>query len=365
MMSSAPPLVIYFSLLAPALLVLTLLSHALQAAAVVQNTKYEDSLFSLLDLLPRGDRARLEKDRASIMNKVELFVELHPEVFRRKYKFRFWTHEIYPLAALVALGASQKILELVYDVHPAAGSAAVAYECNYAKTVDLLRFWWGKCPAAFSTAHPVTQRLPLHSACSGNVLLDVVQFVYEAYPQALAQKNRYGWTPLHAAFRHTGLATIKYFMETIDDDAVIKQKTKSGLTPLHLAFCNRRREVSEFVVKTFPNFLMEAKEDPSTLPLHIACNHEYTAGIEVLLASDPDAAKLQDDRGRLPLAIALKNEKFKDKFSVIELIARAHPDAIDAVDHAGNPAVDMPTFRKLTKYLLNQKAAPPAKRQRT
>jgi hypothetical protein len=64
--------------------------------------------------------------------------------------------------------------------------------------------------------------------------------------------------------------------------------------------------------------------------------------------------------------LACKNENFKNNFNALELIARNHPDAIDAVDFGGNFAVDLATSpRKLIKYLLNQKSASPAKRQKT
>jgi hypothetical protein len=301
------------------------------------------------------------------MAKVGLLADLHPEVFCRTYNFRFWEDEvaIYPLAALCALGAPQKLIEFVFDLCPAAARDAVNVECRYAKNVDLLQFFCDKSPTVMSIPDPVEGELPLQIACQGGKL-DVVRFVYDAYPEALTHKDKYGWTPFHDALFLSDIPIIEYLMERSDNNAVLRQTNKNGFTPLHYAFRNKRKKVSEFVVKRFPDFLREAREDISSAPLHYVCRKGTTiAGIKVLLENDPEASKQPDNLGRLPLALACKNEEFKNNFEVLELIVHYHPDAIDAVDNDGNLAVDVPTYRKLMKYLINKKGAPPAKRQRT
>ena len=179
------------------------------------------------------------------MGKIEILVEQHPQVFARTYKLQMLRRAISPLAALCVLGAPQKLIELVFDLRPAAANDAASVECHFAKNVDLLQFLCDKSPAVMTIPDPATGELPLQIACQGDTTLDVVRFVHDAYPQALTHKDKYfGRTPIHDAFCYPGVPIIAYLMERSNNNAVLQQKCTGGFTPLHLAFHNERKKVS-------------------------------------------------------------------------------------------------------------------------
>ena len=197
------------------------------------------------DLARSSSSDTLEQERDSIMGKIEILVEQHPQVFARTYKLQMLRRAISPLAALCVLGAPQKLIELVFDLRPAAANDAASVECHFAKNVDLLQFLCDKSPAVMTIPDPATGELPLQIACQGDTTLDVVRFVHDAYPQALTHKDKYfGRTPIHDAFCYPGVPIIAYLMERSNNNAVLQQKCTGGFTPLHLAFHNERKKVS-------------------------------------------------------------------------------------------------------------------------
>mmetsp|Transcript_2559 Transcript_2559/g.4112 ORF Transcript_2559/g.4112 Transcript_2559/m.4112 type:complete len:303 (+) Transcript_2559:1379-2287(+) len=300
------------------------------------------------------------------MVKVRLLAGLHPNTICRTYKFRFWpARELYPLAALCALQVPQELIESVYDLCPAAAYDAFTMQCFYAEDVNTLQWLYNKAPAVVRREHTFWKTLPLHHACE-NEVLDIVKFVYEAYPEGLAHKSKNGNPPLSYAFEFSTLPIIKYLIDEMDDDTILHHTNNFGRTPLHAAFKNSRKEVSDFVAESFPNFLNDASPEDGWLPLHYACHHaDSTVGIKVLLKKYPHAAKIQDNKGRLPLALACKNEKFKKDYDVLALIIDHHPEAINAVDNVGNLPLDWATSRQLMIHMANKKAARrSAKRQR-
>mmetsp|Transcript_18252 Transcript_18252/g.30281 ORF Transcript_18252/g.30281 Transcript_18252/m.30281 type:complete len:335 (-) Transcript_18252:666-1670(-) len=302
----------------------------------------EDALFAALDVLPHVEKEQLKKERDGIMGKVGLLAELHPDTFQRTYKFRFWQYELYPLAVLCAFKAPQELIEAVYDLCPKAASDAFRVQSRYAKDTRVLRWLYNKKPTLVKRESGPSKNLPLHDVCMSNIV-DVVKFVYEAYPDALLRENKNGHTPFYFAFQCSTLSIIEYMIEQSDAETALFYPNANGFTPLHAAFINKRQEVSEFVAESYPDFLKKASPRLGWFPLHFACAcAKSTVGIKVLLEHYPDAAKLVDNKGRLPLALALKNENIKEDHDLIELVALFHPDTpMDAIDENGDLAVDL------------------------
>lgn len=226
----------------------------------MQNTKFEDILLTLIDQIYQ--MALAGEDMSVILGKVEMLAELHPETLRRTYKFRMVPKIISPLAALCFMRAPQKLIEIVFDLFPPAIHDAIGFACMSGH-IDIIQFFRKKCPAVMSMPDPITETLSLHTACIGNQL-DMVCFVYNAYPQALAHKDRPdGRTPIHWALWLSDLPIIKYLTQQIDGNkaVLLRQANTHGETPLHLAFHNKRKKVSEYVVRHFPDFLKEARDD--------------------------------------------------------------------------------------------------------
>jgi ankyrin repeat protein len=177
---------------------------------------------------------------------------------------------------------------------------------------------------------------------------------------------------------YSSLRVVQYLVGKIGKKSkLLYEGNDDGYTPLQRAFSrgsNCLKEVNEaiqlFVLKTFPKtFLRKSLPDQNGwLPLHFACAQSSKSeipGIKLLLEHYPDAAKVKDESGRLPLQLLLQNAKLKHDVTLVEHVLRYHPDAVDAVGNAGNPAVDLVTFRRLARHMANEKGKPQAKRQKT
>jgi ankyrin repeat protein len=137
-------------------------------------------------------------------------------------------------------------------------------------------------------------------------------------------------------------------------------------TPLHYTFLkNKHKDVAEFVATKYPDFLKKPRSSDRRLPLHVACaSCRSIVGAQVLLEHYPDAAKQKDKQGKLPLALACKNEFLEEDevLELIELVLRVYPEAVDVEDNYGNKAIDLATYGRLVKHTAKQ---PPARKQKT
>jgi hypothetical protein len=329
--------------------------------------KAEDRLFTLLDLHPRckNDKERLEKERTTIWAKVELFVELHPSAFRRKYKFSSWKYEVHPLGMLFALKAPEDLIKTAYEVFPEAANDAFNVACNYDAVFEVIKWLCNEAPEVVKWKDQLNN-LPLHYVMAGKVsCLRTVEFLYQSYPTALLCKNANGSTPLHVAFYHRSLAIVKFLIGKSKADTV-QTENNFKETPLHYAFAgNAHKDVPEFVATKYPDFLKKPRSSDGQLPLHVVCaDYISIIGVKVLLEHYPDAAKQKDKQGKLPLALVRKNKKLKQEemLDLIELLVRVYPEAVDVEDNDGSRAIDLATYGRLVKRMAKQ---PPAKKQKT
>ena len=89
-------------------------------------------------------------------------------------------------------------------------------------------------PAATSVAETGHWRIPLHSAAMNNYTLQVVEALYNAYPDGIQAKTIYDHTVLHMAVRNTKqVDTILFLFEKSPEQARVRNNT--GETPLHVA----------------------------------------------------------------------------------------------------------------------------------
>jgi ankyrin repeat protein len=139
-------------------------------------------------------------------------------------------------------------------------------------------------------------------------------------------------------------------MEKSKTDAVQMENNNKD-TPLHYAFIrNKHKEVPEFVATKYPDFLKKPRSSDGQLPLHVACASCHSIiGAQVLLEHYPDATKQKDTQGKLPLALACKNEVLEEEevLDLIELLVRVYPEAVNVEDNDGNQAIDPLTYGRL------------------
>jgi len=117
----------------------------------------------------------------------------------------------YPLSALVALGASLETVRLAIQANPDALKSQTHhhYRSNVLHTACLCRTVDVKVLQYIHAQYPQGIRettsfvyLPLHNACQAGAPLPVLQFLVEAYPEALMSMNKLGDTPLRTAQRN-------------------------------------------------------------------------------------------------------------------------------------------------------------------
>ena len=342
-----------------------------------QKQKAKDYLIDALVIHPDYSA---EEDKPLIWAKVELLLGFFPEIFCQSYEFgRVSTH--YPLTELFALKAPFQLLQKVYDLCPKAAvdTLQVAIRFGVIKNDNGSRLRWllDRAPDAAKTlccsSHQV---LPLHTLClNHDASLEAVKCVYEAYPEGLTKKNKNGNTPVHYAMRSSSLRVVQYLVGKIDKKSkLLYEGNDDGYTPLQCAFSRSaftedNEAIQLFVLKTLHETLPEQKPDQNGwLPLHFACtepSNYRTSVIKLLLEHYPDAAEVKDARGRLPVQLLLQNANLKPDVTLVEDVLCCHPGAIDAVDNAGNWAVDDATVRRFAKHMAKEKGKPQAKRQKT
>jgi hypothetical protein len=114
--------------------------------------------------------------------------------------------------------------------------------------------------------------LPLHFACCNNeVLLDVVRYLVQEYPESLQVTNNGGWLPLHFAFERGMLApldVVQYLVQKYPD------------LHIHQACSNMAAlDIVRYLVQEYPESLKVTDND-GDLPLHyvhLPDRHRWTS----------------------------------------------------------------------------------------
>lgn len=151
--------------------------------------------------------------------------------------------------------------------------------------------------------------LPLHqAACSADAAkaLTVIRLLLQAAPQAIRVANKKGQWPLHcAAERQHGAAGVP---------------------------------IVQLLAAAYPEALLQPGEK-GWPPLFYALRSEVTIGcyqpavVYALLAAEPHAATMTDDKGRFALHLAAQSRAYLRHYcNVIEAVYRAYPPAISQPD---------------------------------
>lgn len=310
---------------------------------------------------------KLERERGTIWGKVEVFLK-HQKLFRRKYKFRCWTSEAYPLGMLFALRAPLELIQKSYGVFPDAGIPSLHLALCYNAGLKTVEWLLDEIPDAVKV--PCQDgRVALHFACrSAPASLPLVRAVYNTFPDAIYVKDPNGRTPLHLAFEWSSIPVINFLISNIDAPALESEDCDED-TPLHSGCFNTDVNVRRYVFEQYPGFLRKSRRSDGWLPLHLVCDQsECWHPVQLLLEHYPEAAQQKDVNGELPLALAQRNIHFSSDLSrikMLEVLVGAYPESIAAVDNDGNPTLDEETKDALLKYMASQLQEHRAKKQRT
>mmetsp|Transcript_8132 Transcript_8132/g.12700 ORF Transcript_8132/g.12700 Transcript_8132/m.12700 type:complete len:247 (-) Transcript_8132:75-815(-) len=161
----------------------------------------------LLDILHWCPWKEMERQQFD-NRKLQQHIKIHPEGVGAKYEFKSAGRGNimrYPLFRAVALGASIDVVQHMYDIFP----DAIHETGNFSTT-------------------------PLHAACVYRASLEVIEFLLTQYPSASKIRNKHLNYPIHFACEY-GVSTpsvIKILVEV--NPQALKEKNKLGQTPYQI-----------------------------------------------------------------------------------------------------------------------------------
>lgn len=317
--------------------------------------------------------AKLDAATDEVRGKLLILLDLFPDAFRCKYEFDcfFFPHHLQPLGMLCALKMPEDVLLRAYRICPEAANDAFHVPCYFGANIHVIQWLYSKNQEVVQNVCMEFGTVPLHFACIGGSL-DVVEFVYDKFPEALEYEDDNGSTPLHDALRWSPLAIVKFLLEQSNDKhAICNHENELGFTPLLCAIHNSDPAILEAILEKYPSCARALSSGNSGwLPLHSACSAGRCASAKLLLTYYPAATKIRDEMGRLPLTLLAcrhnkKQDSEEDFDELVELLVRYHPDSASDMDEDGKPVLDLPTCTKLMKRMALQIGRPEStKRQR-
>jgi ankyrin repeat protein len=188
-----------------------------------------------------------------------------------------------------------------------------------------------------------SERLPLHYACRGRAPIEVVQYLLEIEPNAIASPGLDGMLPLHEACSSDendgtqlpplSLPLIQCLVEKYPNALLVPSSPQ--LLPLHYASCTKNvpLQVIEYLVKENPN-AVEVASHQGLLPLHLAAyfNESSPEVLTLLYESYPAAIEKKDACGCNPLHVACAASAAPD---LIMTIISWHPESLRMEDGFG------------------------------
>jgi ankyrin repeat protein len=181
------------------------------------------------------------------------------------------------------------------------------------------------------------ENYPIHLAAALSSSPSVVKAVFNAYPEALKEKNYHGFTPLHLACQNNQLDQVIQWLVEIYPEAAKEKDTYLDQMPLHLAcHYNQSEEVIQSLLEAYPEAAREKTVFAGCMPLHLACeSNESDQVIHWLLEAYPEAVKEKDYRGRMPVHYACCYYKKNKSNQVIQRLLDGYVEAVTEKDDGG------------------------------
>jgi hypothetical protein len=159
----------------------------------------------------------------------------------------------------------------------------------------------------------------LHSA-GQNTFLNVVQMIFNAYPEAISKRDSEGGVPLH-----------------------------------HACCFNSNLQVVKFMYDEYPDGISLAQVD-GIMPIHLAASQNPSADVmRFILSNCPESAFAVDNHGWLPLHCLIDNDPLDMTASRIEslrMLLRAHPQAVLHKNREGRSALDCARLKHHCDYVI-------------
>ena len=283
-------------------------------------------------------------DRECILSKesvIEVLVSLEPSIFKKRtYSLDGVIRHRYPLSLLSSIGARHTLLDTVITASPPeALSEAWFMACGFS-TLDTVMFLYKKdIFGAIEYVDNYAGDTPLIHACE-NDDVKVAEYVYARDTSAITDVNRKKETPLHVACNRGSLSVVVFLLQK--NDLQLEELDANGYTPFNVSLCREddSLKVTKYLVENIdPKLVQEVVQGGNGgWPLHHACWYSSNpAVIEYLIGLCPQACKVTDKKGRLPLEIISKNMRLSqdDRKQLMKLLISTHPQALLETDEWG------------------------------
>ena len=187
--------------------------------------------------------------------------------------------------------------------------------------------------------------LPIHRLCCNNDLdyinsLDILRFMLEIDPNLPREVDDRGYLPIHVAVQYKTNAFCKILIDAYPQSLRIEL---SGGLPIHIAcfYGNRddKADTIQYMLKRDSELINE-EDSVGNLLIHYAAIKGGTELIEIFLKFDPNAAakEMNDGSRQFPLHLACYYDAI---LSSIQVLYDAYPDAILARDFSGRTPLDL------------------------
>ena len=217
-----------------------------------------------------------------------------PATCLRTYEFSWedgQTRELYPFAMLCCLRPPLWLAQLFYKANPRAistqeskrGSLPLHYSCAFEASLDVVQFLYDKYPEGVCTPRK-DHVYPLHLACgyySGKPT--VINFLLDKFPDGASQRcTDLYWFPLHSAAQGGVPLCVVQRLYSLFPEGVTGLD-KYGKTPLHTACRNKGNlENVEFFIRVGPQAL-QMEDYGHFRPIFLAAMYQTPEVIQLLL----------------------------------------------------------------------------------
>ena len=174
--------------------------------------------------------------------------------------------------------------------------------------IELVRFLLRNDRGAISAADQSAGNLPLHIACSGNVGINIIKHIYDAYPEAIHVQNNRVQTALDYARSHAKPEVVEFLETQFRYEQQAKEQLVSDRNrqlPVHRAVLDRNVSIGtiKLMLAANPNSITAGDNQGST-PLHLACQVGDIDKAKYLVDVYESALQMYNSHGECPLQIA-------------------------------------------------------------
>ncbi|KAL7579612.1 hypothetical protein ACA910_007977 [Epithemia clementina (nom. ined.)] len=262
------------------------------------------------------DSVVVDESRSADHGQLAAIIREFPGLCHRTYKIQ-WdneneTRELYPLAILA---------------------------CLQPPSIELLEFVYQAFPAALGHKESVKGTMPFHYACTFRASLEVVDWMLQKEPSFVKIPRNDGMYPLHLAiFFKAPMEVVNRLLEVWPEAA--KQDYSGEWSILHAAAAGQASlDLVKRIYELNPESVLSLDERRRT-PLHQACwKRGNLPVIRYLVECAPQVLDMEDDSSETPLFRASRNQSLDVMQYLLDVVAAA-TDADENTEATQSPPLD-------------------------